>query len=111
MGTLRGLPYPRAVLFSMGLLLLACHRKDAGAMPPAAVLPPRPALGDVTVQDTTPPNATPPASVDFDRLRDSLRARLAQSGLFASPDAGAPVAVVRVRVDVALDGAEVEDKG
>jgi hypothetical protein len=80
-------------------------------MPPAAVVPPRPALGEVTLQNTTPPNAAAPASVDFDRLRDSLRARLAQSGLFASPDAGAPVAVVRVRADVALDGAEVEDKG
>jgi hypothetical protein len=95
----------------VGLLLLACHRKDAGAPPPAAVVLPRPALGEVTLQNTTPPSATPPSSVDFDRLQDSLRTRLAGSGLFASPDAGAPGAVVRVRADVAIDGAEVEDKG
>jgi hypothetical protein len=95
----------------VGLLVLACHRKDAGAPPPAAVVAPRPALGEVTLQNTTPPGATPPASVDFDRLQGSLRARLAQSGLFAATDGGPPAAVVRVRADVALDGAEVEDKG
>src|SRR5262249_35831585 len=56
-------------------------------------------------------NATPPVSVDMDGLQGSLRERLAQSGLFAPPDGGAPGAVVRVRADVAIDGAEVEDKG
>jgi hypothetical protein len=111
MGTLKGFPNPLLVLALAGLGLIACHRKDAAAPPPAVVVPPPPALGEVTLQDTTPPNATPPASVDFDRLQNSLRARLAHSGLFASPDAGAPGAVVRVRADVALDGAEVEDKG
>jgi len=99
---------------ALALAVVACHRKDA-ALPAAPAAPvvaaPRPALGEVTLQNTTPPGATPPASVDFDRLQDSLHARLAQSGLFAPPDAGAPGAVVRVRADVAVDGAEVEDKG
>jgi hypothetical protein len=112
MGTLRGFPYPPLVLVLAALALVACHRKEAaGPSEPAVVAAPRPALGEVILEDTTPPSASPPASIDFDRLQDSLRARLAQSGLFAPPDAGAPGAVVRVRVDLALEGAEVEDKG
>ncbi len=109
MGTLRGFPSPP--VFVAGLMLVACHRKDAAAPPSTVSAPPRPVLGEVTVRDTTPPGATAPASIDFDRLQDELHARLGASGLFASSDAGAPGAVVRVRADVAFDGAEVEDKG
>jgi hypothetical protein len=111
MGTLRGVSY-RPLLLVAGLALSACHRNQAAPPPPAAVAPPpRPALGEVILRDSTPGSATPPSSIDFDRLQDDLRARLAASGLFTPSDAGAPGAVVRVRADVALDGAEVEDKG
>ena len=102
---------PSRLVLALALAVVACRRKDATSPAPAVAVPPRPALGEVTLQDTTPPNATPPVSVDLDRLQGSLRVRLAQSGLFAPADAGAPGAVVRVRADVAIDGAEVEDKG
>ena len=108
---LRGFPCPPAILLVAGLALSACHRNQAVAPSPAAGASPRPALGEVILRDSTLPSATPPSSIDFDRLQEQLRARLAASGLFAPPDAGAPSAVVRVRADVALDGAEVEDKG
>jgi HEAT repeat protein len=112
MGTLKGFPCPPALLIGAVLALGACHRKQSAAPPSAAVAtPPRPALGEVILRDSTPASATPPSSIDFDRLQDELRARLAASGLFTPPDGGAAGAVVRVRADVALDGAEVEDKG
>ena len=49
----------------------------------------------------------------LDGLQELLRARMAGSGIFASPpaDAGAALPLVRVRGDIAIDGAEVEDKG
>ncbi len=100
----------RALAVTLALVLTGCHRNQAAA-PAAVATPPRPALGEVILRDSTPPSATPPSSIDFDRLQDELRARLAASGLFTPADAGAPSAVVRVRADVALDGAEVEDKG
>jgi hypothetical protein len=104
--------HARVETFALALALIACHRKEAAAPGPSEITAaPRPALGEVTLQDTTPPSATPPATIDFDRVNNQLRARLVASGLFASPDAGAPPATVRVRADIALDGAEVENKG
>ena len=102
----------RDLAFALVLALMACHRKEAASPAAAAVTPPpRLALGDVTLQDTTPPSATPPAAIDFERLQGELRARLVASGLFSAPDGGALEATVRVRAELAFDGAEVEDKG
>jgi hypothetical protein len=94
-------------LLALGAGDLACRRASG---PPAA--PPRPALGAVVVEDVTPQDAAP---VRFDQaaVQQGLRARLLASGLFASasPDAESAGPTVRVRCDVGLEGAEVEQKG
>jgi hypothetical protein len=65
------------------------------------------ALHDVTASDVLPD------VLDLTPLETALRARLADSGIFqtAPADAAAPLALMRVRGEVALDGAEVDDKG
>jgi HEAT repeats len=106
----------RLARLTLALVVLGafgCRRTAPGsvapAITPAAALP---LLGEVTLQDATPSNATPPASIDFAGMQEPLRGRLIASGLFASAAADAgEVGVVRVRAEVALDGAEVEDKG
>ena len=92
------------------LVVPSCRRATPPAPPPAA--PPRPALGSVTLREASA--GTPPVSLDLDALGEQLRSRLVATGLFGAAGAtggGAMVPVVRVRGDVALDGAEVEDKG
>jgi hypothetical protein len=93
-----------------------CRRTSPGSGAPvaeSAPAPARPVLGEVTLRDATPPGATPPAAIDFDGLQAQLRSQVVASGLFTggAADAGDEVGVVRVRADVSLDGAEVEDKG
>jgi hypothetical protein len=54
-----------------------------------------------------------PQPLDLEGLQQRLRERMAASGIFVSPgaDAGSSLPLVRVRGDIAIDGAEVEDKG
>jgi hypothetical protein len=87
---------------------LACKR----AAPPAAAPPAPPALGAVQVRDLTPPDDAP-AHIDVQALGRALRARLLATGQFTSDpaDAGAPGAVTRALIELAVDGAEVETKG
>jgi len=70
------------------------------------------ALGSVTLRDVTA-TAVLPEALDLSGLEEQLRGHLAGSGLFqaAPTDAGVGFARVRLRGEVALDGAEVEDKG
>jgi hypothetical protein len=95
---------------------VACRR---GSAPPtasssssAAAPSPPLSLGAVTVRDVTTSGVLP-EPLDLGALQDQLQGRLAASGIFAvgAPDAGAARALVRVHVDVSVDGAEVEDKG
>jgi hypothetical protein len=92
------------------LPLLACKREGGAPAPPSA--PPLTALGPVTVRDVTPP-ADAPAHVDVQALGRALRARLLATGQFAADaaDAGPPGVVTRVDVQLAVEGAEVSDKG
>ena len=112
---LPGLTYPAVVIVASLMLTTTGGCKRAGSpAPEVPPTPPLPVLGEVTLRDATPAGATPPASIDLASLQGQLHDRLAASGLFASAqaDAGpAAGAVVRVRAEVALDGAEVEDKG
>jgi hypothetical protein len=106
-------PRPRArsvwlaVAVALGMGQGGCRRR---AEPPPA--PSRPALGEVSVRDVTPA-ADGPAPIELSIVRDALRARLMESGLFAAqaPAADAAVALVRVRCDLGLEGAEVDEKG
>jgi len=92
------------------LTLLACKHESAAPATPSA--PPLTALGPVTVRDLTPPQ-DPPARVDVQALGRALRPRVLATGLFAADvaDAGAAGAVTRVDVQLAVEGAEVGDKG
>ena len=103
--------------------LLAAAGASAGAIggcrrtappPVAATVPARAPLGigAVTLRDLSASGVLS-EPLALAGLQDRLRGRLAQSGLFAAPtdDAGSPSALVRVRGDIAVDGAEVEDKG
>jgi hypothetical protein len=69
-------------------------------------------LGAVSVRDLTPPDDAP-ARIDVDALERALTSRLLATGQFAADlaDASAGHAVTRVEVQVAIDGAEVGDKG
>jgi hypothetical protein len=66
----------------------------------------------VVLRDVTPARDAP-AHVDAEALERALRARLLATGLFADDDASpaAPPAVTRVEIQIALDGAEIEQKG
>jgi hypothetical protein len=89
--------------------LVGCHRGP----PPAPPAPPLPALGLIAVRDLTPRRGAP-AHIDVDALGAAVRARLLATGQFATPgdgpDAGAGV-FTRARLEVGIDGAEVEDRG
>jgi hypothetical protein len=94
-------------------LSAGCKRRD-GASPESAAPPPDPALGQVLVEDLTPPTDRP-ARLDTETLSAHLRSRLLATGLFASAtaaggDAGARPSV-RARAAIALEAAEVEKKG
>lgn len=94
------------VVVALGAVGLgACHRKTA---PPP---PPLPVLGEVSLQDVTPPR-TAPARLDTARLEGELRQRLGALGVFstASRDGGTGP-VTRVRAQVAIESVEVETKG
>jgi hypothetical protein len=102
-----------ARLVAATLGLLACRRPAVA--PPAApeAAPPAPALGPVILHDLTE-SADAPTALDLAPLQDRLRARLLASRLFAElPDAAAAGsgAVVRLHGEIALDGAQVEDRG
>ena len=66
----------------------------------------------MTLRDVSAGQVLPDA-LALDGLQQRLRERLTASGLFATSaaDAGAPLPVLRVRGEIAIDGAEVEDKG
>jgi hypothetical protein len=99
---------PRFVAGAALLLALssgACRRK-------AVAPPPRPALGEVSFRDLTPPGAGP-AEVDPAVVAEAVRARLLATGLFAAAaDAGGagPKSVVRARGEFAVDGVVVEKR-
>ncbi|MEA2700920.1 MAG: hypothetical protein QOI66_5191 [Myxococcales bacterium] len=92
------------------------HRtNDAASTPPP---PPPPALGAVSIRDlTTPEGAAVTVAVDPGGVEHALATRLLASGIVidrpaSSPEAGqgAPGAVLRLRGEFALDGAEVPGK-
>jgi hypothetical protein len=92
-------------------LALGCRRsKPAGPPAPPPDVPPR--LGQVVVEDRTPPDGIPPgARVDPQALSRELAAKLASSGVFAPPAPdGAAGAVARVRAELALEEVRTEDK-
>jgi HEAT repeat protein len=79
---------------------------------------PPPFLGAVSVADLTPAGAVA-VTLDTDVLEESLRQRLLKSGVVVAPAATdgraatettAPTPTVRLRAEVALDGAEVPGK-
>ena len=86
----------------------SCRRTGQPAAPPP---PPAPVLGTVTLHDATAGAA--PVELDMEVLADQLRAKIVATGLFpvTASDGGVAPPVVRLRGEVALDGAEVDDKG
>ena len=109
----RARPFGLARLVVAATLLLACRRTAVVPAAPEAPPPPAPALGPVVLRDLSE-SAGAPMALDLSVLQERLRARLLSSRLFSRPpDAGGggPGAVVRLRGEIALDGAEVEDKG
>ena len=78
----------------------------AGEPPPRAAI----GVGSVTLRDATPDGVLPGA-LDFGDLETSLRGRLVASGLFPAADGGAAIPLLRLRGEIAFDGAEVEEKG
>src|SRR6478672_8486216 len=106
---------PRAASLSLLALLslvagAGCKRRGAPAPPP------RPALGAVVVRDLTPPDEAP-AAIDAAAIQRQLHDDLAASGVFAPATAadargdGPAGPVTRVRADVAVESAEVGQKG
>jgi hypothetical protein len=89
----------------------SCRRTSPPAAAPPATLAPAPVLGAVTLHDATAGVA--PVDLDLDALAAQLRAKIIATGLFSAPaiDGGGAPPVVRLRGEVALDGAEVDDKG
>lgn len=89
-----------------------CRRTAQAPVPVTAPVRAPLGIGAVTLRDLTSSGVLP-EPLALDGLQDRLRDRLAHSGLFAAPtaDAGSPPALVRVRGEIAVDGAEVEDKG
>jgi hypothetical protein len=101
----------RGAALLLGVALLAggaCKRAPTAAAPPA---PPRPALGDVSVKILTPPEETP-ARLDESLLAVELRAALESTHVFERGAAAAApgLPVTRVRAQVLLQGAEVEER-
>lgn len=81
-----------------------CRRRIATPPDAAPPAPPAPALGDITVEDDTPPAARPPVAVDVDRMVERVRAALRASGQFApAASSGPPRATARVRVGFAFE--------
>jgi HEAT repeat protein len=106
------------LVMGAGVLAVACRRgtQQPAAPSPAAPSPPPShsplALGAVSLRDISTSGVLS-EPLDLNPLQDRLRDRLAGSGIFAAPapDAGAALPLVRLHGEVALDGAEVEDKG
>jgi hypothetical protein len=102
-----------AALFALFLLPLSCKRSEP-SRPPAAPEPQIPVLGPVTVQDLTPDSTRPTGvSLDSKRLEARVRSALDAAGLFRVPktDAGSPVVLARVRIEMMLEDVVVGDKG
>jgi hypothetical protein len=107
--------------FGAALLLVVAgpagcrHRaNDAASTPPP---PPPPALGTVSIRDlTTPEGAAVTVAVDPRDVEHALAARLLASGIVVAQPAsleagqGPSAAVLRLRGEFALDGAEVPGK-
>jgi hypothetical protein len=95
---------------SAAALTLGCKHKAPA--PPAAPPDTPPRLGQVLVQDLTPPEAIPAAArVDPRALSRELQGKLAGAGVFAgpAPDGGAGL-VARVRADLALEEVTADGK-
>jgi hypothetical protein len=108
----RAAPPPLAAPLLWSLLAVAASLAACRRTPPP---PPKPALASVSVSDLTPSEGAP-AHVDVGRLERELRARLLASGLFADAPAsasgnGGADLQTRARGEVAVDKAEVGDKG
>jgi hypothetical protein len=85
---------------------LGCKRNAQPAAPPL------PILGTVAVRDMTSRDDAP-VQLDADALARVVRRQLLATGAFAgdAADAGAPGGVTRAEVQLAVDGAEVNNKG
>jgi hypothetical protein len=88
-----------------------CGGASTPAVPPAPPPPPVPALGDITIQDLTPPEERPPGAVlAVEPLEANVRSSLGAARLFAQPpDAGAAVRA-RVRMEISLEDVVAGDK-
>jgi HEAT repeat protein len=89
-------------------LFAACHRAA-----PVLAPPPRPQLGEIDVQVSTPPDDKSPPELDRTRIEHALRDHLLGTGLFspAGEMEGGVAPLARLRARIGAEAIEVGAKG